>query len=113
MSTPASAKSENKAHAKSSDLGRWLWRGYLREHLGLLLLAALFMAMEGAMLGALSYMMQPMFDTVFVEGKGEILVWIGALLMGIFVIRAVAGVMRGVILTTIAQRCAANHDAIS
>ena len=66
------------------------------------------MALEGSMLGALSYMMQPLFDNVFVAGRGDTLIWIGVLLLAIFVIRAVSGVMRVVILTTISQRSAAH-----
>ena len=104
MSTPV----PETTHASSRDLASWLWRGYLRQYSGLLALAFAFMALEGSMLGALSYMMQPLFDNVFVAGRGDTLIWIGVLLLAIFVIRAVSGVMRVVILTTISQRSAAH-----
>lgn len=97
-----------ETHAKSSELVRWLWFGYLRKYVGLFLLAFVFMALEGSMLGAVSYMMQPMFDNVFVAGRGDLLIWLGVLLIGIFLTRAISGVMRAVILTTIAQRSAAS-----
>ena len=85
----------------------WLWRGYLRRFLPLLGLAFVFMAIEGSMLGALSYLLQPMFDDVFVAGRGDWLIWIGLLLVGIFLVRAFAGVLRSVVLAQIVQRSAA------
>jgi len=85
----------------------WLWRGYLRQHIGLLMIAVVFMVLEGSMLGALSYMMQPMFDLVFVQGDRGALGWVAAGILGIFVVRAVAGVVQKVLLTRISQKTAA------
>ncbi|WP_299627374.1 ABC transporter ATP-binding protein [uncultured Tateyamaria sp.] len=86
---------------------RWLWATYLRKHVGTLMIAVCFMALEGSMLGALSYMMQPMFDNVFVEGDGSLLIWVGLILIAIFLVRAVSSVVQKVLLTRIAQRTAA------
>ena len=66
----------------------WLWRNFLRKHLGFLLLALVFMIIEGSMLGALARMMQPMFDNVFVAGDTEAISWVGLVIMGVFVARA-------------------------
>lgn len=66
------------------------------------------MALEGSMLGALSYLLQPMFDDVFVAGREDWLIWIGLLLVTIFLVRAVSGVARSVILARIIQRSAAS-----
>ncbi len=71
------------------------------------MIAVCFMALEGSMLGALSYMMQPMFDNVFVEGDGSLLIWVGLILIAIFLVRAVSSVVQKVLLTRIAQRTAA------
>ena len=49
-------------------LVRWLWRGYLRRHWPVIALAVLLMAIEGGMLGLLSWIIKPMFDQVFVAG---------------------------------------------
>lgn len=59
------------------------------------------------MLGVISYMMQPMFDDVFVEGNRIMLYWVGVGLVGIFVIRAISSVVQKVLLTNVAQRTAA------
>ncbi|MEP3845568.1 MAG: ABC transporter ATP-binding protein [Paracoccaceae bacterium] len=90
--------------ADSRVLFKWLWNDYLREHLPLLSLALLFMALEASMLGAVSYLMQPMFDDVFVSGNWTMLYVVGAAVIGIFIVRAVSSVMRTVILTTISLR---------
>lgn len=69
--------------------------------------AIAFMALEGSMLGALSYMMQPMFDSVFVGGDKAMLIWVGAVLIGIFVVRALSSVVQKFLLTRIIQTTAA------
>ncbi|NKX71601.1 ABC transporter ATP-binding protein, partial [Rhodobacteraceae bacterium R_SAG1] len=63
------AAANKPAHMSSRELLGWLWRGYLRHYMALLALAVVFMLIEGGTVGALSYMMQPMFDLVFVEGN--------------------------------------------
>ena len=86
---------------------RWLWHGYLKKHTGLMSIAVLFMLIEGSMLGALSYMMQPMFDRVFVAGERGTLVWVGVFVVAIFLIRAVASVTQKLILTRVALKTGA------
>ena len=93
----------------SSELLKWLWRDYLRKHMGLLLIALVFMAVEGATMGALAKLMQPMFDQVFVAGQENALIWVGLVLVGIFVLRAIAGVVQKVLLTRIAQKLSLIH----
>ncbi len=105
---PADAAPEKgREDYASRHLIGWLWRVYLRKHTPLLMVAVFFMILEGSMLGALSYMMQPMFDDVFVAGNRNMLIWVGVLLVGIFVVRAFSSVAQKVILTNIAQRTAA------
>ncbi|MDU8928406.1 ABC transporter ATP-binding protein [Alisedimentitalea sp. MJ-SS2] len=93
--------------ADSRQLLGWLWRGYLKRHIGLVLLALLFMALEGATQGALAMMMEPMFDKVFVAGDRSALVWVGLGVMGIFVVRALASVGQKTVLSYISQNVAA------
>ena len=92
----------------SGQLFGWLWRGYLRKHIGLLSIAVFFMLIEGSTIGALSYMMQPMFDQVFVKGDEQALKWVSIVFLLIFCIRGGASVMQRVLLSQIAQRTAAN-----
>lgn len=92
----------------SGDLLRWLWKTYLKKHIGLMALATFFMIIEGSTLGALARLMEPMFDQVFVAGQKDALLWVGLVLIGIFILRAVAGVSQKVLLTRVAQRTAAD-----
>ncbi|WP_299598173.1 ABC transporter ATP-binding protein [uncultured Tateyamaria sp.] len=91
----------------SRELLSWIWRGYLKKHSGLMSVAVMFMLIEGSMLGALSYLMQPMFDQVFVEGDSAMLVWVGALVVGIFIVRATSSVIQKLILTQVALKTSA------
>lgn len=90
------------------ELMGWLWRGYLHKHTRLLSVAMLFMLVEGSMVGAVSYMMQPMFDDVFVAGDSEALTWVSLTFLLIFSVRGLSGVIQKVSLTRIAQLTAAN-----
>lgn len=95
-------------HMSSRALLGWLWRGYLRHHMGLLAVAVFFMLLEGATVGALSYMMQPMFDLVFVAGNSNALVWVSLAFFGIFFMRAVSSVTQKVVLAQISQKSEAH-----
>ncbi len=102
---------DTPSNTTSRHLLSWLWRSYLAKHLWMLLAAAFFMAIEGSMLGFLSYMMQPMFDQVFLAGNSSALWWVGLIIMGIFLARAGASVAQKVILTRISQQSEADMRA--
>lgn len=92
----------------SRTLLRWLWRSYLSQHKWMLALAIIFMAIEGSMLGLLSWMMKPMFDLVFLTGDESALIWVGFVILAIFLVRAAASVIQKVILTRISQQSEAD-----
>jgi len=81
-----------------------LWRSYLRKHLPWLILAAVLMIIEGSTLGALSYMLEPMFDEVFVAGRSDLVFWVGFGIFGLFAARAVAGVAQRIIMASVSFR---------
>ena len=97
----------NNQPMRSGPLVRWLWRGYLRRHMGLLAVAVFFMLIEGSMVGAVSYMMQPMVDEVFVAGRSDALTWVSLTFLVIFCVRGGAGVVQKVLLARISQLTAA------
>ena len=68
----------------------WIWRDYLRPMRGRMGLGLLLMAVEGSMLGALSYVVRPMFDDVFIAGDRAAVYWVAATIAGIFLIRGLA-----------------------
>lgn len=112
-STPApiantpDANTDAETDQPKPHLIKWLWHRFLSKHIGLLIVALIFMSIEGSMLGALSWMMQPMFDNVFMKGDADALLWVGIVIMGVFVSRALASIGQKVILTIISQRTAA------
>ncbi len=62
------------------------------------------MVIEGSTLGALSYLLQPMFDLVFVAGQSSAIWWVGAGIFGLFVIRGITGIIHKSILTAVSFR---------
>lgn len=93
------------------DLPLWLWRDYFRPHLGWVIVAAILMIVEGSMLGFISYMIGPMFDEVFVAARKDAVVWVGAAIFGIFVLRAGAGFGQRVIMAAVGQWATAAMQA--
>lgn len=87
-------------------LQRWLWSRYLRRYWAALALAMGFMALEGSMLGVLSWVMKPMFDRVFVAGEAGAVWKVGLIILAIFLARAISSVGQKVTLVRIQQRCA-------
>lgn len=79
-----------------------LWRGYLRRHLWWIVLGALLMSVEGGTVGVLAWMLEPMFDLVFVEGRADAVSWVGIAILSLFVIRGVAGVAQRVVMSRVA-----------
>ena len=91
-----------------SDLNRWLWRGYLRRHWPVISVAVVLMAIEGAMLGMLSYIIRPMFDQVFVAGDRDAITWVSLGVFAIFLARAIAGFGQRVLMMSVGQRVSAS-----
>ncbi|EAQ04229.1 efflux ABC transporter, transmembrane ATP-binding protein [Pseudooceanicola batsensis HTCC2597] len=102
-----SADAQSRPPKPLTDEGRhlivWLWTRYLHRYRWPMLAALFFMTLEGSMLGALSWMMKPMFDDVFIEGNTGALGWVGAAILGIFLVRALASVAQKVLLARISQ----------
>ncbi|MDN5787332.1 ABC transporter ATP-binding protein [Pseudorhodobacter sp.] len=67
-------------------------------------LAFAVMVVEGSTLGALSYLLKPLFDKVFTPGGEDALIWVGFAILGLFVLRAITSITSKTLLTTIAQR---------
>jgi ATP-binding cassette subfamily B protein/subfamily B ATP-binding cassette protein MsbA len=78
-----------------------LWSGYLRRHWPWILVAALLMAVEGASVGALAYLLEPMFDTVFVGGRSDLILAVGLAIFALFAVRGAVSVAHRVIMTRV------------
>ncbi|MCV2882614.1 ABC transporter ATP-binding protein [Actibacterium sp. XHP0104] len=104
----------NSIQGDSKAVARWIWRGYMRHHLPITFAALLLMALEGSMMGALSYMVGPMFDELFEAKNRAALPWIGGAFFGIFAIRAFAAFGHKVIMARVGERmmAALQHDIV-
>ncbi len=62
------------------------------------------MAVQGSMLGVLSYLIRPMFDTVFAEKREDALILLGLAVLTVFVIRGLSGFIQRVMMAAVGQR---------
>ncbi|WP_121062728.1 ABC transporter ATP-binding protein [Chachezhania antarctica] len=95
------------AFANSRELFNWVWYGYLNKHLGWFIVAMVLMAIEGGSLGAISYMVKPMFDQIFVDGNAGAIWTVGLAIVGIFVLRAATSVGQTIVMVRITQMATA------
>jgi ATP-binding cassette, subfamily B, bacterial MsbA len=70
-------------------------------------LAFVFMVIEGATLGLLSYMLKPLFDQVFAKGAEAALLPVGLAILALFVTRACAMVVSRGFMAQISARVSA------
>ncbi|MGB8621231.1 MAG: ABC transporter ATP-binding protein [Paracoccaceae bacterium] len=92
-------------------LVRWLWRGYLKRHVPVMLVALVLMTIEGSMAGVLSYTVKPMFDEVFVAGNRGAIALIAGAIFVVFLARALAGFGQRVLMTRVGQKVTATLQA--
>ena len=98
-------------NAGDGPLIRWFWHDYLRAQSGLLAVAFAIMVIEGSTLGALSYMLEPLFDRVFGSGSTGALWLVGGLIFGLFAIRALTSLASKTLLARISQRVASRMQS--
>ena len=65
------------------------------------------MMLEGGTFASLSYMMQPMFDNVFVGGERGAIWVVGLIILAIFATRALTALFQRVIMKYVSEKCAA------
>nr|WP_103334051.1 ABC transporter ATP-binding protein [Pseudotabrizicola formosa] len=98
-------------HSGDGPLVRWFWARYLRPEAGLLALAFVIMVIEGSTLGALSYLLEPLFDRVFGSGGSAALWLVGGAIFGLFALRAVTSLASKTLLARVSQRVAARMQS--
>lgn len=81
-----------------------LWQSYLKGHWPWLLVAAVLVVIEGSALGLLSYLVQPMFDNIFVQGNADDVIWIALAIFIVFTARALGGFGQRTITLTVGLR---------
>ncbi|WP_235829892.1 ABC transporter ATP-binding protein [Frigidibacter oleivorans] len=91
----------------AAQLIRWLWRDYLQPWRWWFGLAMVLMSIEGATVGALSLLVKPMFDRVFVGGSPQAVLWVAAMVGGVFLLRALTGLSHKIIMARLGERIVA------
>jgi ATP-binding cassette subfamily B protein/subfamily B ATP-binding cassette protein MsbA len=110
--SPAPAASPAPAETARAETGSWalflrLWRGYLSPYRWRILAAFAMMVVEGSTLAVLSWMLEPLFDRVFVGGDADAIWWVGGGILALFVIRAVTSVVSKTMLMAVSLRVSA------
>ncbi len=72
----------------------WFIKNYVTGKWLLVVFAIVFMAIEGSMLGFISYAVKELFDTVFVPQDKKSVLYVGLLIFTIFSIRAISGFLQ-------------------
>ncbi|MEO8529843.1 MAG: ABC transporter ATP-binding protein [Deltaproteobacteria bacterium] len=83
---------------------RWLWRGYLKPYWPLIALAIVLMSIEGGTIGAVAYMLKPMFDQIFAVRDMDAISWVALTIFGIFILRAVSGFAQRLLVAYVGQQ---------
>ncbi|UFS64231.1 ABC transporter ATP-binding protein/permease [Paracoccus denitrificans] len=86
---------------RTANLFARMWRDYLHPYSGRILLALLFLVIEGSTLGLLSWMLKPLFDRVFVGGDTDAIWWVGGVIFALFLIRAATFVINRSLMTSV------------
>ena len=82
----------------------WLWHNFMKRHTPKIAVAFLFMAIQGATLGLLSYMIQFVFDDVLGPGDDGKLLLVGGGVLLVFSIRGISGFLQRLIMVSIGAR---------
>ncbi len=103
MAQPISDNSQT-----SGTLMLWVWREYLSKYKWFLVFSAVLMAIEGSSLGAISYLMAPLFDSGFAKGNSDELWIVGLILAGIFAVRGITSIIYKIVLSFVTQNASAD-----
>jgi ATP-binding cassette, subfamily B, bacterial MsbA len=98
--------------AAQGTLLRRVWREHVRGHVPALLVAVGFMTIEGAALGAFAWLVRPLFDGLFQDGSFDGVIWVGALIAGLFVLRAVASFTQRLIVVSVGLKVTTRLQAM-
>lgn len=82
------------------------WKGYVSPHVWAIALSFLLMVLEGSTLGALSWLIKPLFDQVFTSGSTAAITGMGLAVFGLFAVRALSSIASRTLMASISQKVA-------
>lgn len=86
---------------RSRPLARRMWRDYLAPYRLRMAVAFALMVIEGSTLAVMSWMLKPLFDRVFVAKDASATWWVGAAILGLFLIRAATLIINRSLMTSV------------
>jgi ATP-binding cassette, subfamily B, bacterial MsbA len=108
--TPLAPRKAQARHDRV--VARWLWDSFIRHRLPIIGLAVLFMVLEAATLGAFSYLVQPMFDDVFIAGDRGRVVLVALAMAAVFFGRGLARLVHKSLMAWQAHQATAELQAM-
>lgn len=93
-------------------VARWLWDRFIRKRVPLIGLAVGFMVLEASMLGAFSYLVQPMFDDVLVAGDRGRVVFVALAMAFVFFGRGLARLAHKSIMAGLSEKATAELQGV-
>ncbi|TQM93972.1 ABC transporter ATP-binding protein [Roseinatronobacter monicus] len=106
-------ESARKQRARADGVvARWLWHSFVRHRLHFIGLAVVFMVLEALTLGAFSYLIQPMFDEVFIAGDRESVFLVALAMALVFFGRGLARLAHKAVMTWQSEAATAELQSI-
>lgn len=107
-----SAPDRNSQSRNDRVIARWLWESFVRRRMTLISLAVALMIVEAMMLGAFSYLVQPMFDDVLVQGEPGRVYLVAFAMAAVFFGRGLAKLAHKSVMTFQAEGATADLQAM-
>jgi subfamily B ATP-binding cassette protein MsbA len=104
QSLDAAVRPDAGSAKAQTTLLRRLWSDHVRAHLPALIVALVFMTLEGASLGAFAWLVRPLFDELFTQGSMDGVIWVASLIAVLFVIRSLSGFTQRLIVVNVGLR---------
>lgn len=105
---PAAPQANRKDQSRNDRIvARWLWHGFIAKRMPYIGLAVAFMVLEAAMLGAFSYLVQPMFDDVLVEGDRGRVIFVALAMACVFFGRGLARLVHKSVMAWLSEKATA------
>jgi ATP-binding cassette, subfamily B, bacterial MsbA len=108
----SSSTGRNLQRRNDRIIARWIWDSFVRHRMSLIGLAIALMVVEALMLGAFSYLVQPMFDDVLVQGDKARVYVVAFAMAAVFIGRGLARLAHKAVMTYQAEGATAELQAM-
>ncbi len=82
-----------------------IWRNYMRQHLGKIMLAFVFMVIVGLSTGATAYLLEPTLDEIFINKRKDLIWFIMVSYSLVFMVKGTASFIQTILLSKVSLNC--------